>query len=226
MKTALHYLYIYRHLLSLVLLTFIAGFLFAWLFWCKPMHAQQQQLQDGLYVSERKREQLLRDIAGREVDNSVLRNSKMMLRRELEAQKNSYVEQEKQLDFFRQLMVSDSERSGLDLNDYSLMALSEPGTYLYRFTFVQYAQNHDRLKASLSIAVYGNQGDEEKDYQLHELLFDGDTLGDLDFKFFQVIEGRLRLPEDFAPQGLVLRAVRDGRNASPWERELEWQTKE
>lgn len=216
----------YRHLLLFVGIAFAAGLAVSAIGYMPVQHERDALLADQQRLQQQYQD-ALHKLAACEVDTNVLRNSKTALRRSLDEQQQQLAEQDKALGFYRQLMVADTPKEGLDLNAFSLIPLAVANQYLYRFTFVQYARNHALLNLALSIDVRGTQNGEERSYPLSQLLVAGTELPErLRFKYFQVVEGTLTLPVDFQPGTIILRAVSSAKNAAPWEREVNWQLQE
>ena len=169
---------------------------------------------------------LLRKLAAAEVASEILRSSQLSMRQMVEQQQIQNAEQEKELDFYRQLMTSDGKREGLELNSYVIKPADERNIYDYQFTFVQYAKKHLVLKAELSITVEGKSLLEKSSYNFSELIKPEDGFGKLRFKYFQKVEGQIILPEGFIPSELVVSAKIHKKKSKAWQRKLNWNVEE
>ncbi len=177
------------------------------------------------YKEEKK--DIFRRLAKVEVEASILRNSELALRHTIDQQQQQIAEQEKALDFYRQLMTSDDKKKGFELNDYLIRKLDEPNTFYYRFTFVQYAKKHLALRAGLSITVEGESLSGKARFNFRELIMNNDDqFGKLRFKYFKVIEGQIKLPEDFTPRQLIIDAQLKTKKPKVWQRKLGWTVEE
>ncbi|HEY9033096.1 MAG TPA: DUF6776 family protein [Pseudomonadales bacterium] len=225
--TPVQRLHRYRHLLLFMLVACLLGGLSSAAIWYWPLQRELQLNAQQLAHLQQEHQDVLRRMATCTVESDVLRSSKQALREALDAQQMQLAEQEKSLDFFRQLMTPGTERDGLELSSYSLTSLPVSGQILYRLTFVQYAKKHPQLKARLSIRVQGLSQGQETVYALKDLLAGGSELPErLDFRYFQVLEGHLQIPQDFEPQALLVEAVPIQKNAAPLVRTLNWQLQE
>ncbi len=183
--------------------------------------AKQQEL-----LKEEKKA-VLRKLAAVEVEASTLRNSQLAMRQTIEKLQSEVAEQDKALDFYRQLMTADGSKKGLELNSYLLKQLDEPNLFFYRFTFVQYAKKHLALKADLSITVEGEHLSEKTSYDFRKLVATNDNqFGKLRFKYFQVVEGHIKLPEGFVPEQLIIDAQLNTKKPKAWQRKLSWAVEE
>jgi len=170
---------------------------------------------------------VLRKLAAVEVEAGIMRNSQLAMRQNIDQQQQQIAEQEKALDFYRQLMTSDGNKQGLELNSYLLRKLDQPNAYYFRFTFVQYAKKHLALRAGLSITVDGERSSEKVSYNFRELIMNADgQFEKLRFKYFHVVEGQLKLPEGFMPQQIVIDAQLKTKKSKVWQRKLSWTVEE
>lgn len=191
-----------------------------------PMQQELADLQAQQQAHVQQRQDILKRTAACEIDNQVMHNSKKALQRLVEEQQQEIEEHNKNLKFYRQLMQSEPSKEGLDLNAWSIIPLTS-GEFLYRFTFVQYARKHALLNLKLQIELRGIQEGAEIAYPLNDLLAEGvEPVERLRFKYFQVVEGRLALPQGFQPDTLVIQAISARRGEAPWQQQLVWQIQE
>ncbi len=186
---------------------------------------------------DKEKKTLLKKLAASDVEADVLRNANKALRKTIDKQQQQIINQEKALDFFKQLMAAGTEKQGLDLNAYTITPLKEVRSYYFRFTFVQYAKTHSLLKASVNITLTGqqtsntdnNSGNIKKEisYNFNELLGNQKKpIDSLRFKYYKTLEGQLHLPEDFIPEKIIIDAQVKRRKTKPWHKELPWQTEQ
>ena len=147
-----------------------------------------------------------------------------MVRQEIAAQKEQIANLEEGLRFYKGLMAPEEIAQGLSLRKIELVATEASNRFVFRLVAQQEALKHTTLKGSLSVEVFGLQGEEEVAYPLSELSKDiEDNSITLRFRYFQSIEGQLELPAEFTPQGfrVVARASSprkvELREQFPWE---------
>lgn len=219
------YLTQYRNLLLFVSVAFVVGFSVPALLYV-PAQVALDELQEQHDQLQLRYLETLQNLASCEMHSTVVRNSKDALRKSLEEQQQLLAEQDKTLGFYRQLMVADTPKEGLDLNAYSIIPLVN-NRYVYRLTFVQFARNHLQLNLALTVEVRGSEQGVEKSYPLADLLVEGVELPErLRFKYFQIVEGTLQLPEGFEPASIVISTLANTKKAVPWEREVNWHVQE
>ena len=220
-----HYFFRHRHQIALVFSAFLLGLLLGGsLFWHAKRNLLVKQQEVDRVTAEKN--ELLGKLAAAEVEARVLRSSQANLKKTLVECEATIAEQDTSLDFYRQLMVVDNKKHGLDLNTYTITVGDEPGIYHFRFAFVQANKLHVILKANVNIRLEGTQKDNAAVYDLHELLVVPDsTFGQLKFKYYQVLEGDLMLPKGFEPRQMIVTAEIK-LHKQEWQRKLPWHVEE
>jgi len=140
-----------------------------------------------------------------------------MVRQEIAAQKEQIANLEEGLRFYKGLMAPEETAQGLSLRKLELVATDASDRFVFRLVAQQEALKHATLKGSLSIELFGRQGQEAVSYPLADISDDvEDNTITLRFRYFQSIEGELVLPAGFTPQGFKVIA----RASSPRKVEL------
>lgn len=159
-----------------------------------------------------------------EVDRRALE----MVREELSAQKDEIAGLGEQLGFYRSFMApGEAAVEGLILREIELVADEEPRKFWYRIVVQQEARKHELLKGELTAVVVGMSGEEQVELSLAQLSDDVEEERlPLRFRYFQLVEGELNLPENFEPQGITVTAsIRSPRKIESRE-EFPWQVQE
>lgn len=121
---------------------------------------------------------------------------------------------EQDIMFYRQVMSPEAAQSGVIIAELSLYPTSTPRLYRYKAVFRQAGTGDDMLEGSVSISLLGVLGGEETTIPVEDI-FQGEEgfVGKLGFRYFQNLEGEIRIPEEFSP----LRVVIDAESHSPAE---------
>ena len=82
------------------------------------------------------------------------------------------------------------------------------------------------LKAELSITVEGENLLEKTRYNFSKLVNSNASFGKLRFKYFQIVEGQITLPEGFVPRELVIDVQLKRKKPKAWQRKLNWNVEE
>jgi len=158
------------------------------------------------------------------IQHELDRTTLEMVRREIAAQKEQIANLEEGLRFYKGLMAPEEIAQGLSLRKLELVATDASDRFVFRLVAQQAAVKHSTLRGSLSIELFGRQGEEEASYPLADISGDvEDNSIALRFRYFQSIEGELVLPAGFTPQGfrVIARATSprkvELREQFPWD---------
>lgn len=219
------YFFRHRHQISLVLSAFLLGLVVGGsLYWYAKRENLLKQEEIGRIAADKN--ELLRKLAAADVESRILRSSQANLKKTLEEREATIAEHEASLEFYRQLMVVDNKKEGLDLNTYVVTPGDMPGSHHFRFAFVQYAKQHVVIRVKVNIRLEGVEGGRMAVYYLRDLLpMANPAFGQLEFKYFQVIEGDMQLPAGFEPRQIVVDAELQQNNQG-WQRKLPWHVEE
>lgn len=150
-----------------------------------------------------------------------------MVRSEIAEQKETILDLEESLQFFRSLMAPAGKAPGLTLRPVELLPMEPPGRFAFRVVVQQEARKHELLKGMLNVEILGEQGDEKVSYPLVEL---SESIGAgeiaLRFRYFQAVEGDLYLPEGFKPEEVRVEARTTGSRKLEAAEQFPWQLME
>ena len=136
-------------------------------------------------------------------------------------------ELEEEIGFYRNLMAPTATENGLSIRTLSLQPTNDTRVFEYRLVVQQLAKKHNLLKGSLRVDIRGMQNGEPAILSLKELSEQvNDAQIRLRFKYFQNIEGELRLPEGFEPVGIDISARSTAPQAAHIEKHFEWLVQE
>lgn len=125
--------------------------------------------------------------------------------------------------FYRSLMTPTAAEQGLGIRSLELRAASEPGCYEYELVLQQRASKHRTLKGEFDVSVAGQINGADVVLSLEQL-----TAGEaaqssrFQFKYFQKLQGDLRLPEGFEPASIAVSARTWSRPVVKVERNFVW----
>jgi len=155
----------------------------------------------ALRLAEQERQQLGLQL-GAEVDRQALekmRRTVVGLDRKLSAY-------QEELDLYRNLVKSDQLAKGLQISNFLIRSTETPGVYRYRFALRKTEGLSKTTKVSFSVVWEGVSGGEAVQYSLAQLDPDVDAMPvNSRFKYFQLIEGVIHLPDGFEPA--LIRAI-------------------
>ena len=129
---------------------------------------------------------------------------------------------EQDVSFYRQVMSPDSTELGLIIAEFSVERL-EGQRYHYKAVFRQAGAGDRVLEGSVTIAVVGHKEQQRQVLPLAELLAEGNGFDpELNFRYFQNMEGEFELPEGFEPEQVEVRAESSKPVANKVEKIFSW----
>jgi len=125
--------------------------------------------------------------------------------------------------FYKQIMSPENAESGLVIGQIDLIMTEIPGTIRYKLELKQQGTNENVISGYANINVMGIQDGQEVSIPLHLL---SDTEGgpdiQLQFRYFQNIEGEMILPTDFEPTKIQIHAVAEGADGKAVQKSFGW----
>jgi hypothetical protein len=114
---------------------------------------------------------------------------------------------EQDVQFYRQAMTSEFEDVGLVIGEMDLQSTADPGRYRYKLVLRQEKSNDQYLTGHVNVDIVGERAGQKVSIPLRDLSDEQEQLDiKLRFRYFQNIEGELKLPADFEPQQVEINA--------------------
>jgi hypothetical protein len=162
---------------------------------------------------------------------STLTEENRVLRRDLEAAKSGLVERDRQLQidrasqselarnvaqlqeenatlkedlaFLRKMMSSGQTPEGLAVSNLKVEAEGKGNEYRYRMLLTQGGQRKQDFKGQLQLVAHAQQGGKVNTFTFPA----EESAGTVEFRFYQKLEGRFRLPEDATLKSVEVRVL-------------------
>jgi hypothetical protein len=173
--------------------------------------------------------ELKKQLAALQLAAQVDRQTSEDLRAQLLSRREQIGELEREISLLRMMSNKFSNNSqGLGFGTFSVKPLAQEGDYEFRLMVHKLAESGEAFNGNLTADLVGRQGDKQIRIPLTSLIIE-DTKGlyqakfiPLDFKYFQVIEANIRLPDQFEPEYLAVKLVSNSRKPLVVEQQLEW----
>lgn len=193
-----------KYVLLALVLAAVAALLVVGKLWGTAL--SNQQLAEMLRLEEKtvelqaqlddKSAELSRVALSAEVDMAALEKS----RQEMIGLQQQIYQRDEELELYRELLQDNNQPNGLSVSDLNLSVL-EDGQIRYRWVARQKTAKMKTLSVYADMWVIGRQGEEEVTLSLADI---DDEVKRLplkrEFKYFSIIQGILKLPEDFEPE--------------------------
>ena len=123
------------------------------------------------------------------------------VRQKMADQQETAAELERGIRFYKSLMAPNELMEGLTIRSVDVSPKGDGDLYPFRVLVQQSSSKHQLVVGTLNVSLAGRQGDKPAEYNLAELSEQISKVHiRLRCKYFQAIDGYLRLPQGFVPQ--------------------------
>jgi hypothetical protein len=193
------------------------GYQDAWLAELQDLRRQQQGYEQ--HIAEVKQE-LVNLRQGARID----REAAEQVREEVLASEVRIAALKADLVFYRGLMTPTATEQGLGIRSFTVYTTGEPRVYRYDLVVQQLAVKHALLKGQVRLKLRGKMAGAELALSLQQLSPDeASEVRTFRFRYFQKLEGTIRLPQGFAPETIELSAETKGKWGVRVENQFQWQ---
>ncbi len=127
------------------------------------------------------------------------------------------------LTFYKNIMAPSETSKGLQVDRLAVQSARQEGAYNFKLVLTQVGDNKSYISGVVAVNVIGMRNEEKEVIALRDLSDDIDDLGvKFRFRYFQDIEGLLRVPDGFEPLELQVVARAEGSKSSQAERTFDW----
>lgn len=191
----------------------------------KKVAVEELELLRGSQAEKLQRiEELEQQVANFTLGSQVDRKATEQVRAQVVELKNRIAELERDNTFYRDLMRPDNEGQGISVSTPTIIPLSEANTYQYKMVVKQLDANRLQVGGYLEFVLVGKNGDKQQRIALKDVS-DNERIK-LNFRYFQRIEGRLVLPQEFTPDRIELKIVSVRPKKALIEKQFNWTIKE
>jgi len=176
----------------------------------KVMEQQRDALQAELADLRSSLVQVRQDLANTTVGSEIDRAAMDDVRELLKSKNEKIAELSEENTFYKGLMAPSEREKGLSIRGWEVFGTADPRRFRYRMVVQQLALKHLLISGYVNIVVVGRMNNDEgetieKSFHLNSLSTDlSDKNIRIRFKYFQNIEGELKLPSGFTPEQVKL----------------------
>lgn len=109
-----------------------------------------------------------------------------------------------QISFYQKVMAPEMMQDGFVIESTEISATASNNNYVIRLMMIQHENIKAVIKGELRIRLLGSLDGTPKSYDLKSLQDEGDRDLKFSFKYFEVMELRVTLPEGFVPDQLEI----------------------
>ena len=110
------------------------------------------------------------------------------------------------LAFYQQIMAPELTQKGFVIDSFNVEAALSENAFRFELVLMQQDKIKNVLKGGIEVSLLGSEDGTSKRLSLASLMPDQGESLKFSFKYFQVIEGQLRLPLNFIPEKILVHA--------------------
>lgn len=179
----------------------------------------EEQVEDLREQNREASQQLINLERGRTIDAQALNQA----RRSIVDLETRIASLKADLTFYKNIMAPSETSKGLQVDRFTMQRGRQDDTYGFKLVLTQIGDNKSYISGVVAVNVIGMRNEEKEVIALRDLSDDIDDLGvKFRFRYFQDIEGLLRVPDGFEPVELQVVARAEGSKSSQAERTFDW----
>ena len=190
--------------------------------------AENQHLTSRLHASNKQKENAQQQLANLKLSADVDRESVDGVQKELKNYQDKIAELTEEIGFYKGLMSPSERDRGLSVRGLDVYRTASPHIFHYKLVLQQTALKHQLLRGSVRVVIVGQALNDQgvataRRYALADLSAEVKAVDiPLRFKYFQNIEGDIKLPEGFDVQKVELVARATSPKKVQIEKTYEW----
>lgn len=188
------------------------------------VQAQQQEYESKLAELGRHATQLREQKAIIERGQQIEREAYKQLEGSVSGLQDEILELKQELAFYRGIISPSDAHAGLGIQSFELSRGTGKSIH-YKLVLTQVLSNNIVASGNVAVVIGGEKGGKALQYELSQL---SKAKGELRFRFkyFQVLEGDLHLPDGFTPSKVDITVKPRSRSHKQLSRSYDWSVKE
>lgn len=178
---------------------------------------QQQELQEQIRGLKAENQELRDGLARAQLALQMDQTAYHELDKSLKGSAQEIVKLREELNFYRNIISPANKVAGLQIQRLDIARTESENQYHYKLVLVQSLRNEQTVTAQVTLEVRGDQEGKETLVRFPE---PNERPIHVKFRYFQDVEGQLRLPKNFKPQRIKVH-VAPG-NADAVEQQYNW----
>ncbi len=174
---------------------------------------ERETLQQALTEQKDKAKQRGEQVAVLERTQVIDSQSYNVVRNDLKRMQEEILELREEVEFYRGIVSPRERQAGLNIQTFKLEAAGEERLYHFELVMSQVLKNDRFVKGVVKMFVHGVQDGEPLSLDFSDISPNKSVARNLSFRYFQRMEGEIRLPEGFVPRNVMIEMVPQKRNA-------------
>jgi hypothetical protein len=171
---------------------------------------------------EQERNDLKRELAMVKQAAEVDREALLAIRDKIKGLQSERLKMEEELAFLRGIVTTSSKKEVLRVQNFKLQPGLEEQQYIYTYTVSQVINSGSVVKGKIEMSFSGLKGGQATQLELKQLSEEKLSSHKMRFRYFQNVEGKLRLPKDFQPAKIKIEVKPTGSKLAPVSETFNW----
>ncbi|MBV2119942.1 MAG: hypothetical protein KUF74_00680 [Candidatus Thiodiazotropha sp. (ex Ctena orbiculata)] len=171
---------------------------------------------------EQQRNELKRELEMVRQAAEVDREALLAIKEQVKTMQSERLKMEEELAFLRGIVSTSSKKQVLRIQNFKLQQGLEAQQYVYKYTVSQVINSGSVVKGKIEMTVIGLKGEQTVNLQLKQLSEEKLESHKMRFRYFQNVEGKLRIPPDFQPAKVKIEVKPTGSKLAPVDAAFEW----
>ncbi len=139
------------------------------------------------------------------------------------AMQKEMLEMREQLVFYQGIVSPEQLALGVNIQSFELNKKNNLGLYRYKLVLSKRGKSNKFVKGSFDFIVKGLQADQQVDLRLKQIKQEYQNKDiNFSFRYFQVFEGDMLLPDQFEPYDIQLKIKPSTRKIKPFSESISW----
>lgn len=136
-----------------------------------------------------------------------------VVRNDLKQLQEEILELREEVEFYRGIVSPTERQAGLNIQTFKLQPAGEERLYHFELVMSQVLKNDRYVKGVVKMYLQGVQEGEPLTLNFSDITPNDSVDRDFRFRYFQRMEGDIRLPEGFSPRNVMVEMAPQGRKA-------------
>jgi hypothetical protein len=182
----------------------------------------QPDTEQQIEALEEERNALRRELKMVQQAAEIDRESIISIRDQIKRFQDERLKMEEELAFLRGIVSTNNKKQGLRVQNFKLEPGLEEGQYIYKFSVSQVINSGIVAKGVIELSVEGLRNGRSTRLRLGQITEDKLDKIKMRFRFFQNVEGKLKLPNDFEPATVEIIVKPTGGKLQPVKESYNW----
>jgi len=171
---------------------------------------------------EKENARLRRQLAMLQTNDNIDKQATAELQKQLVELQNKVYKLTRELEFYRGIVSSTSDVSGLTIQALQLEPARQDGQYRFKLVLTHVAKSDKVIRGTVDVALEGTTNGTSRTLSLMEVMRDQSVSFDYSFKHFKRFEGTLDLPSAFKLRRVRVQLLPKNSSHTRIERVFEW----